>query len=379
MNPSSSVTIEHLPNEMLVPILKACASPSLFSVCGRWHHLLANEVMPSLYKQIGKVHVPQGDVNEQAFMLDRIYKLEEELSETAKVNDIFKQIFTLASSLSPLGLEFKDEPKEKKYLTLANYSSYLVNINRLLMWKKIPGGEKYLDQEKIKYLPLQKKGELFREWIERYSKDITSLDLTGIGLTFLPTEIGQLGQLQQLCLDDNQLAFLPTEIEQLSQLVVLNLNNNQLTFLPAEIGQLSQLQDLFFSNNQLTSLPAEIGQLSQLQGLDLISNQLISLPAEIGQLSQLQGLDLNNNQLTSLPAEIGQLSQLEVLYLDNNQLTSLPAEIGQLSRLQELYLNSNHLTSLPAEMEQLPALRKLQVKENPLENIPNIIKQRFCL
>ncbi|MBS4169549.1 leucine-rich repeat domain-containing protein [Neochlamydia sp. AcF95] len=379
MNPSSSATIEHLPNEILVPILKACASPSLFSVCGRWYQLLANEVMPSLYKQIGKVHVPQGDVSEQTLILNKLYKLEEELSKAAKVNAIFKQIFTLASSLSPLGLEFKDKPKEKRYFTLANYSSYLVNINRLLMWKKIPGGKEYLEQEGIKCLSLQRKGELFKEWIVRYGKDMTSLDLAESGLTSLPAEIGQLSQLHWLDLSKNQLTALPAEIRQLSQLHWLDLSNNQLTALPAEIGQLSQLQELYLSNNQLTSLPAEIRQLSQLQDLFFSNNQLISLPAEIGQLSQLQGLDLNNNQLTSLPAEIGQLSQLEVLYLDNNQLASLPAEIGQLSRLQELYLDNNHLTSLPAEMKQLPALRKLQVKENLLENIPDKIKQRFRL
>ncbi|KIC76682.1 hypothetical protein DB41_FB00240 [Neochlamydia sp. TUME1] len=290
MNPSSSANIEHLPNELLIPILKACASPSLFSVCGRWHHLLANEVMPSLYKQIGKVHVPQGDVNKQALVLDRIYKLEEELSKTAKVNAIFRQIFTLASSLSPLELELKDKPKEKKYFTLANYSSYLVNINRLLMWKKIPGGEGFLDQEKIKYLPLQRKGELFKEWIVRYGKDMTRLVLAESGLASLPAEIGQLSQLQ-----------------------LLRLNQNQLTALSPEIGQLSQLQWLSLRSNQLTALPAEIGQLSQLQTLDLSQNQLTALPAEIGQLSQLQTLDLSNNQLASLPEEIGQLWQLQEL------------------------------------------------------------------
>ncbi|KIC77163.1 hypothetical protein DB41_CV00010, partial [Neochlamydia sp. TUME1] len=133
MNPSSSITIEHLPNEILLSILKKCASPSLFSVCGRWHYLLANEVMPSLYKQISKVHVPNGDVNKQALILDKIYRLGGKLSETVKVNAIFKQTFALASFLSPLELEFKWITEEKRYFTLANYSSYLVNINCLLM------------------------------------------------------------------------------------------------------------------------------------------------------------------------------------------------------------------------------------------------------
>ncbi|KIC73717.1 hypothetical protein DB41_JA00010 [Neochlamydia sp. TUME1] len=170
MNTSSSITLEHLPNEILAPILKVCVTPSLFSVCTRWRHLLATEVMPSLYKQIGKMHAPHRDVNEQTLILDRIYKLEEDLSVTTKVNAIFKQTFTLASSLSPMELEFKCKAEEKRCFTLSNYTSYLVNINRLLMWKNLPSGREYLEQEKIKYLPLTKKGELFREWIENHGK-----------------------------------------------------------------------------------------------------------------------------------------------------------------------------------------------------------------
>jgi hypothetical protein len=331
MYPISSASIESLPNELLLPILEACAVPSLFSVCKRWHHLLASEVMPPLYKQIGKVHVPQGDINKQAFILDRIYKLKSRLSETAKVNAIFRQIFTLASSLSPL--EFKWKAEEKKYFTLANYSSYLLNTNRLLLWKKLPGGEEYLNREEIKHLPLGKKGELLRDWIEENCKDLTLLNLSKAGLTYLPPEI---------C-------------------------------------QLSQLQWLYLNQNQLTALPEEIGQLFQLQGLYLSQNQLTALPIEIGRLSKLQGLELNQNQLTALPAEIGQLSKLQWLYLNQNQLTALPAEIGQLSLLQRLYLNQNQLTSLPAEIGRLSRLTKLELAENPLKDIAEKIRQRFQL
>jgi hypothetical protein len=331
MHPISSASIESLPNELLLPILEACAVPSLFGVCKRWHHLLATEGMPPLYKQIGKVHVPQGNVKEQALIVDRIYKLEEKLSEAAKVNAIFRQIFTLAKSLT--NLEFKWKTEEKRGLTLANYSSYLLNINRLLLWKKLPGGEEYLSREEIKHLPLEKKGELLRDWIEENCKNIMVLDLSKAGLTYLPSEIGQLSQLLQLILNQNQ----------------------------------------------LTALPTEIGRLSQLKGLYLNQNQLTALPTEIGQLSKLRWLQLNQNLLTSLPAETGQLSQLQWLYLNQNQLTALPAEIGQLSKLTRLQLNQNQLTSLPAEISQLSQLQTLELAENPLKDIAEKIRQRFQL
>nr|NGY95331.1 hypothetical protein [Neochlamydia sp. AcF84] len=249
MNPSSSITIEHLPNEILTPILKNCASPSLFSVCTRWRHLLDTEVMPSLYKQIGKMHFPQGDINERAFILDKTYKLEDRSLEGEKVKAIFKQTFTLAKSLAPTELEFKWKTEEKRCFTLANYASYLININRLLMWKTLPGRGEYLNQEKIKYLPLEKQGELLRDWIESQGKNIERLYLTALGLTLLPTEIGQLSQLR-----------------------ALSLIHNQLTTLPAEIGELSQLKELYLNDNHLTALPTEIWQFSQLKALNLSDN-----------------------------------------------------------------------------------------------------------
>jgi Leucine-rich repeat (LRR) protein len=338
MHSISSISIESLPNELLLPILEACAVPSLFSVCKRWHHLLASEVMPSLYKKIAQLHFPKGDATTQrTLMLAKVYQLNPGLTSTEKVYEVFKQVFTLAKSISPL--EFKEKTEEKRGLTLANYSSYLLNINRLLLWKKLPGGEEYLNREEIKHLPLEKKGELLRDWIEENCKNITALDLSKAGLTYLPTEIGQLSQLQALDLRKNQLTALPVEIGQLSELQNLYLSQNQLASLPAEIGQLSQLLELNLRENQLASLPAEIGQLCQLRELYLNQNQLTSLPVETGQLSRLQGLDLSQNQLSGFPAEIGQLSQLAWLDLSQNQLTSLPAEIGQLSKLQWLYLN----------------------------------------
>ncbi|BBI17984.1 leucine-rich repeat domain-containing protein [Neochlamydia sp. S13] len=263
MHPISSASIESLPNELLLPILEACAAPSLFCVCKRWHHLLATEFMPFLYKQIGKVHVPEGNVKEQALIVDRIYKLEEKLTEAAKVNAIFRQIFTLAKSLSTL--ESKEKTEEKRGLRLANYASYLLNINRLLLWKKLPGGKEYLRREEIKHLSLEKKGELLRGWIEENCKNTMFLNLSKAGLTYLPPEICQLSRLQWL-----------------------NLNQKQLTSLPAEIGKLSQLQKLYLNQNQLTSLPVEIGQLSQLTKLELAENRLKDIAEKIRQRFRLR-------------------------------------------------------------------------------------------
>ncbi|KIC74630.1 hypothetical protein DB42_BA00010, partial [Neochlamydia sp. EPS4] len=214
MHPISSASIESLPNELLLPILEACVVPSLFSVCKRWHHLLATEVMPPLYRKIVRLHFPRKNATTQrTLLLAKVYQLNPGLTSTEKVYQVFKQVFTLAKSISPL--EFKEKTEEKKGLTLTNYSSYLLNTNRLLLWKRLPGGEEYLSREEIKHLPLEKKGELFRDWIEENCKSITALNLSEAGLTYLPPEICHLSQLRGLHLNQNQLTALPTEICQL--------------------------------------------------------------------------------------------------------------------------------------------------------------------
>ena len=205
----------------------------------------------------------------------------------------------------------------------------------------------------------------------------TELDLSHMGLTALPAEIGQLVNLQTLRLDGNKLTALPAEIGQLVNLQELNLNNNQLIIrtLPAEIGQLVNLQTLNLDGNKLAALPAEIGQLVNLHTLSLQHNQLTTLPAEIGQLVNLKTLGVNDNQLTALPAEIGQLVNLQTLELFQNRLTALPAEIGQLVNLRKLNVGQNRLTALPSGIGRLVNLQRLYLTANQLTNLPAEVSQ----
>ena len=152
------------------------------------------------------------------------------------------------------------------------------------------------------------------------------------------------GRVTALILLGNQLSgAIPTELGNLANLQLLNLTSNQLSgTIPTELGNLPNLQRLYLNGNQLTGgIPTEIGSLSNLQYLNLARNQLSgAIPTELGSLSNLRLLSLDRNQLTgSIPTEIGNLSNLEQLYLSDNQLAgSIPTEIGNLSNLERLYL-----------------------------------------
>ncbi len=203
---------------------------------------------------------------------------------------------------------------------------------------------------------------------------VTRLDLSSNQLTgSIPTELGNLSNLEFLILYSNQLTgSIPTELGNLSNLKFLWLDSNQLTgSIPTELGNLSNLNRLRLDSNQLTgSIPTKLGNLSNLEFLILYSNQLTgSIPTELGNLSNLKFLWLDSNQLTgSIPTELGNLSNLESLWLNSNQLTgSIPTELGNLSNLSRLRLYSNQLTgSIPTELGNLSNLEFLWLFYNQL-------------
>src|SRR5437762_3001649 len=73
-------------------------------------------------------------------------------------------------------------------------------------------------------------------------------------------------------------------------LIFLDFSGLNLSQLPVELGQLTHLQTLDLSNNQLSQLPAALGQLVNLQELYLDGNQLSQLCVELVQLTNLQEL-----------------------------------------------------------------------------------------
>ena len=89
-----------------------------------------------------------------------------------------------------------------------------------------------------------------------------TLDLSGLGLTSVPPEIGQLTELTELDLSGNQLTSLPSEIGQLAELTELNLYGNHLALLPPEIWRLTKLEHLSLGGNELVKWSRGFEQLT---------------------------------------------------------------------------------------------------------------------
>ena len=203
---------------------------------------------------------------------------------------------------------------------------------------------------------------------------VTVLNLYDSQLTgAIPTELGNLSNLQRLVLPENQLTGpIPAWLGALSNLIELSLWGNRLSGpIPTSLGDLANLRWLLLSSNRLSgSIPPQLGDLGNLRWLYLHDSQLTGeIPTELGNLTNLERLLLWGNQLTGeIPAELGSLPNLVELSLSDNQLTGpIPTELGDLAELQELVLYRNELTGpVPAWLGALSNLIELSLWGNRL-------------
>nr|WP_322710677.1 COR domain-containing protein [Nostoc sp. ChiSLP03a] len=168
-------------------------------------------------------------------------------------------------------------------------------------------------------------------------------------MTSLPNSIGNLINLTELYLGNNQLKDLPKSFSSLSNLVKLRISSNCLETISEVITQLVNLKELDFSINKISFLPKSISQLTNLKELFIGFNELRILPEEIGKLTNLIELSLANNKLEELPEAVGKLTSLKQLCIKENQLVRLPKSLILLN-LNELNLDNNLLLPIPPEI-----------------------------
>ena len=196
----------------------------------------------------------------------------------------------------------------------------------------------------------------------------------------IPTELGNLSELRELYLDDqDQFRWftqgnintggagpalaqarqqaenylhgpIPPQLGSLSNLKVLNLSDNWLDGeIPAELGGTVTAQAL--QETPLGDGGQRAGALYREVSYELVDfsdhrqNARIAAQQAPSGLQNLEELDLSGNRLEgSIPSTLGNLSNLVVLNLSRNLLSGdIPPELSGLVRLVALYLNDNDL------------------------------------
>jgi internalin A len=130
----------------------------------------------------------------------------------------------------------------------------------------------------------------------------------------------------------------------------LELSGLPIDAVPSEVRELFWVRNLFLDDCNIIELPGWITQLKQLRGLALASNNLSALPSTIRGINALEFLAVESNRLTELPEWIGKLSSLQTLYVEHNNLKSLPRSLLNLNELRELSIQGNRGLRIPAEI-----------------------------
>jgi PKD repeat protein/Leucine-rich repeat (LRR) protein len=227
--------------------------------------------------------------------------------------------------------------------------------------------------------PLGTEGAWYGVTLDLAETTVVGLNLRGNHLVgVIPTEIGNLPNLESLNLYDNSLSGTPpSQIGTLHHLKSLSLGSNSFPDGPIWdwIQNLTELESLYLNYGKRTGpLPPWIGALTKLQYIQMNDNAITGpIPVEIAQLKDLRSFYMDRCQFSgSIPAELGSLANLARIYLASNQLSgAIPPELGNLTQLSYLGLGGNQLTGpIPADLDRCAALSDLYLDDNALDPGP---------
>ncbi|XP_022978851.1 probable LRR receptor-like serine/threonine-protein kinase At1g53430 [Cucurbita maxima] len=176
----------------------------------------------------------------------------------------------------------------------------------------------------------------------------------------IPKEIGDIGTLEELVLEDNLLTGnLPPNLGNLNRLNRLLLSANNFTGrIPDSFGKLKNLVDFRIDGNGVSGkIPEFIGNWINLDRLDIQGTSMETpIPSTISQLKNLTQLRISDlkGSFISFP-NLTDLINMEELVLRNCLINgSIPQYIGEMNKLSTLDLSFNHLTGpIPATFQNL--------------------------
>lgn len=199
----------------------------------------------------------------------------------------------------------------------------------------------------------------------------------------IPEDIGQFTNLENLTIMVKSLDYIPKAIGKLTKLKSLTiacasqmvkdlseykpLGKAALSELPSEIGNLKNLEDFQLCCTSIKTLPKEFGNLVNLTHLDLSSNSIESLPDELVNLKKLKSIFLKENELESFPIILRQLRNLEFLELSNNKIEIIPYEVISFKKLSYLNLSNNKIINIHKGLSKVESLNSLSLENNPLK------------
>jgi Caspase domain/Effector-associated domain 11/Leucine rich repeat len=145
------------------------------------------------------------------------------------------------------------------------------------------------------------------------------LDLTGLLLNHIPSQVFELTHLKTLDLFENFITEIPNGINKLTQLEKLLISKNKISRLPDVLKHLKHLKIIKLDDNQIERYPSVLNDIQSLEDISLEGNKIRVVPSEVAQMPNLRLFDIKENPVMNISRE-----KLKFL---KNDLTNLFAYI----------------------------------------------------
>ena len=149
------------------------------------------------------------------------------------------------------------------------------------------------------------------------------------------------------------------------QVTKLNLSGLGLKEFPKNLFEYTNLSKLVLSNNRIKMIPKEILMLKKLKVLDLANNEISTLQSSVFKLPKLRTLNIYGNKIKKLPKQIYD-SKIQTFIAGKNQIEEI--NVDQMTDLVEVDLTYNRILDLTLT-GNVPKLRVLRIRENPLDAV----------
>ena len=183
----------------------------------------------------------------------------------------------------------------------------------------------------------------------------------------LDLRIFEIAALNFLEISNVDLRQIPEEIGNLGSMINLGLQQNKITEVPESIGKLKNLKYFDISYNDLTGFPSTLSELRVLHTLNLSCNKIENLPS-LAPLCSLVIIHIEHNRFRSLPGGIYELKHLMEVHASHNDIEEVSQDICQIETLKVLDVSNNQIKDLPAQLAECRKLKDLNLKENPLND-----------
>lgn len=168
-------------------------------------------------------------------------------------------------------------------------------------------------------------------------KQVTKLNLSGLGLKEFPENVFDYPNLTKLVLSNNKIKVIPKDILKLKKLKVLDLANNEISVLQGAVFRLPKLQTLNLYGNQIKKFPKQVMD-SCIQKLIVSKN-----PLEEGELERLKEkcevVFISNN---TEPSEEAATAALEVSTKSDVEEITVTKEDKKMEKKHSIFISYSH-------------------------------------